>query len=366
MKHPYATCNIDDAIGATRNGVPIIIADDLMDESTFDLFIASQLITPSNIAFMRKYARGLICLALTPQRIAQLGLISAPQGHSSRHERLLGLSIGAADGITSGNTAEYYAITISAAIDSARDRTSLVSPGPVFVSAARDGGVLVRAGHIEAGVDLARLAGLNPSGTFCEIMSDNGALARTPDIHTFAQSHRLRIVTTSNLIAHRVSRERLVRRLVETNFSSHYGGAFRLILYENCITHVEHVALIKGAISNNEPTLTRMHAVDFFRDVIGDMATNATALHTAMQIISDAGNGAIVIIRESDNEALFEKLDIALGAEARTLALRAYGIGAQILLDLGIRRMILLSDTDRAVVGLDGYGLQIVRRQPLH
>jgi len=339
-----------------------ILIDDEARENEGDLVIPAQMANADVVNFMAKYGRGLICLALDSKRVKELGLRLMAQHNASRHQTAFTVSIEAAEGVTSGISAADRARTIAVAIDAAKGARDIVSPGHVFPLVARDGGVLVRAGHTEAAVDIARLAGLNPAGVICEIMNDDGSMARLPDLIPFAQEHKLKIATIADLIAYRRRQEKLVECVAETAFESAYGGTFRMRIYVNRIEYAEHIVLIKGEIDTTKPILVRMHALDVLHDVLGDThdAGKATDLHTAMQRIGKAGSGVIVLLREPRRSALLDKVKARMGEPAEPQAgLRDYGIGAQILLDIGVQEMILLSNSKRPVVGLEGYGLTI-------
>lgn len=352
---------IEEIIEDARNGRMFILIDDEDRENEGDLVIPAQMATPDAVNFMAKYGRGLICLTLTSARVKELGLSLMAQQNGTRHQTAFTVSIEAAEGVTTGISAADRAHTISVAIGHNRGRQDLVSPGHIFPLMARDGGVLVRAGHTEAAVDIARLAGLNPSGVICEIMNDDGSMARLPDLQKFAHQHKLKIATIASLIAYRRRQEKLIECVAETGFQSRYGGQFTMKVYINKIEYAEHIVLMKGKIEPKKPTLVRMHALDILHDVLGDTHdTKATNLHAAMERIGKVGNGVIVLLREPRRSAVLDKVRQRTGQtrEPQSL-LRDYGIGAQILIDLGIREMTLLSNSQRPVVGLEGYGLTI-------
>ena len=352
---------IEEIIEDARNGKMFILIDDEDRENEGDLVIPAQMATPDAINFMAKYGRGLICLSLTSSRVKELGLGLMASHNGTRHQTAFTVSIEAASGVTTGISAADRARTVSVAIDSGKTAKDIVTPGHIFPLVARDGGVLVRAGHTEAAVDIARLAGLNASGVICEIMNDDGSMARLPDLVKFAKEHNLKIATIASLIAYRRRSEKLVECVAETDFESQHGGKFRMRIYTNKIEYAEHVVLIKGAIHPEEPVLVRMHALDLLHDVLGDTYDNkATDLHSAMKRIGEAGSGVIVLLREPKRSALLDKVLTRMGEQNEPQAhLRDYGIGAQILLDLNIRNMTLLSNSKRPVVGLEGYGLTI-------
>ena len=351
----------EDVLEDARNGKMIILVDEEDRENEGDLVIPAQMATPDVINFMAKFGRGLICLALTSERVKQLGLPLMAKDNLSRHQTAFTVSIEAREGVTTGISAHDRAHTINVAIDPTKGRHDIATPGHVFPLVARDGGVLVRAGHTEAAVDMARLAGLNPAGVICEIMNDDGTMARLPDLLKFAQFHGLKIGTIADLIAYRRRHDKLIERAAETDLDSRYGGPFRMIVYRNKVEYAEHIALIKGDLKGSEPVMVRMHALNVLEDVLGDRHGRGSILEGAMRMISAAGRGIVVLIREPRPTALSDRVRRKLGEPVeRRGELRDYGIGAQILLDLGVKDMILLSNTRRTIVGLEGYGLTLV------
>jgi 3,4-dihydroxy 2-butanone 4-phosphate synthase/GTP cyclohydrolase II len=317
--------------------------------------------TPDAINFMAKHCRGLICLALERARVEQLGLPLMAQHNASRHQTAFTVSIEAREGVTTGISAADRAHTIAVAIDASKGAADIGTPGHVFPLVARDGGVLVRAGHTEAAVDVARLAGLNATGVICEIMNDDGSMARLPDLVKFAQKHKFKIATIASLISYRRRREKLVECVAKASFESRFGGEFQMRVYVNRIEYAEHVALVKGKLNAKKSVLVRMHALDVLHDVLADVSDRkATDLHASMKRIGEEGSGVVVLLRPPARTALSEKVRRRSGeAVAPSSDLRDYGIGAQILLDLGVREMVLLSNSRRPVVGLEGYGLTI-------
>jgi 3,4-dihydroxy 2-butanone 4-phosphate synthase/GTP cyclohydrolase II len=358
---------IEDIIADARNGRMFILVDDENRENEGDIIIPAQMATPEAINFMAKHGRGLVCLALTRQRVEQLGLPLMPQLNTSRLQTAFTVSIEAREGVTTGISAPDRARTVAVAIDAGKGPQDIVTPGHIFPLMARDGGVLVRTGHTEAAVDLARLAGLNPSGVICEIMNDDGTMARRPELIAFAQRHGLKIATIADLIAYRRRHDRIVERKLETPFHSHFGGDFRMHIYANKISNVEHIALVKGDLSTPEPVLVRMHALNVLEDVLGhDKGSRGGMLQGAMEAIGREGRGVLVLIREPVSNSLSDRMQSLMNAKTIGGAeLRNYGVGAQILLDLGIRDMILLSNTKRTIVGLEGYGLAVVAQRAI-
>ena len=369
--------SIDDVIEDARNGRMFILVDDEDRENEGDLVIPAEKANAETINFMAKFGRGLVCLAVTPERADQLGLELMAAKNLSRHQTAFTVSIEAREGVTTGISAADRAHTISIAINSNRGRMDIVSPGHIFPLIAQPGGVLVRAGHTEAAVDIARLAEFNPSGVICEVMNDDGTMARLPNLLTFAKQHGLRVASISDLIAYRRRTEKIVEKVAETTINSRYGGEFQLHVFANKVEPGEHVALTKGDVAEENPVLVRMHALNLIGDVLGDTTETqfaagekrdrATELHSAMELIGKKGCGVVVIICETSPTALSRFVS---EREGRPLSkpiseLRQYGIGAQILLELGVRSMILLTNTKRTIVGLDGYGLELVRQDPI-
>ena len=360
--------SIEDVIEDARNGRMFILVDDESRENEGDLVIPAQMATPEAINFMARYGRGLICLSLTLARIEELGLPLMAQHNESRHQTAFTVSIEAREGVSTGISVADRAHTIAVAIDPAKTRDDLGSPGHVFPLVANDGGTLVRAGHTEAAVDIARLAGLNPSGVICEIMNDDGTMARLPDLIQFAQFHGLKLATIADLIAYRLRHDTIVRRTVETTLHSKYGGDFRMMVFINSIDGAEHVALVMGDVTTNDPVLTRVHVLSVVEDVLGGRGgERGGELEAAMRAIGSAGRGVIVLIRDSQPSSLSESLK-ALDDDSgpgQAGDLREVGIGSQILLALGVHDMILLTNNKRTIIGLEGYGLSVVGRQAL-
>ena len=325
--------------------------------------MAAEKVTTEAVNFMARHARGLVCLAMTAHRVEQLGLPLMSPANGTRHQTAFTVSIEAKDGVTTGISAHDRAHTIAVAINPECGRDDIVSPGHVFPLAAREGGALVRAGHTEAAVDIARLAGLNPSGVICEIMNDDGTMARLPDLVAFAQRHALRLGTIADLIHHRRRTERLVKRVEQGELIDAVGGDWKLVVYANTVEYAEHLALVKGDLSGDEPVLVRMHGVNLLNDMLG--GPGMAALHGSMRQIAAAGRGVVVLIRDTQPTVLSDRVRHLTGAARPTGELRDYGIGAQILLDLGVKDLILLSNTQRTIIGVEGYGLHIVGRQPV-
>jgi 3,4-dihydroxy 2-butanone 4-phosphate synthase/GTP cyclohydrolase II len=356
----------EEIIEEARNGRMVILVDEEDRENEGDLYIPAEKANADAINFMARYGRGLICLAMTRQRIEQLRLPLMAQHNASRHQTAFTVSIEAREGVTTGISAADRARTIAVAIDPTKGPQDLAVPGHIFPLMARDGGTLVRAGHTEAAVDIARLAGLNPSGVICEIMNDDGTMARLPDLVKFAQFHNLKIGTIVDLIGYRRRHDNLVERVVESEIDSIWGGKFRMIVYRNRVEYAEHIALVKGDVADGKPVMVRVHALNVIEDVLGDHGGRSGVLHGAMQMIGEADRGVVVLIREPRATALSDRVRQKLGEPVENAAqLRDYGIGAQILIDLGVKDMIVLSNVQRTIVGLEGYGLTVVETRPI-
>ena len=352
----------EELLEEARRGRMFILVDDEDRENEGDLVIPAQFATPDAINFMARHARGLICLALTRHRVDQLGLPLMAQSNGTRHATAFTVSIEARDGVTTGISAADRARTVAVAVNPELGREHIVTPGHVFPLVAREGGTLVRAGHTEAAVDFARLAGLNPSGVICEIMNDDGSMARMPDLVAFAQHHGLKLGTIADLIAHRRRTERLVRRVEEGSVEG-VGGTWRVVVYASTLDQGEHLALVKGDLSGPAPVLVRMHATSLLRDMVGGKVEDD--LHAAMRTIAEAGRGAVVMLRDWRLDGLSQQVRAARERRLSSPEIRDYGIGAQILADLGLRDIIRLSDNPRPVVGLEGYGLTVVETRPI-
>lgn len=350
-----AISSIEDIIEDARNGRMFILVDHEDRENEGDLVIPAQMCTPSAINFMATHGRGLICLALPGTRIDALGLPLMSPKNSSRHETAFTLSIEAREGVTTGISAADRARTVSVAIDPTKGAADIATPGHIFPLKARDGGVLVRAGHTEAAVDVSRLAGLNPSGVICEIMNDDGTMARLPDLIAFAQRHGLKIGTISDLIGYRRRNDNLVKVTSEQLILSEFGGDWMMRIYTDVTEGAEHVVLIKGDIAAGGPVLTRMHTLDPLLDVVGLGATGRTQeFGEAMRLIAREGRGVLVLLRDLH-------MKLTSDSEVSPQTLRQYGLGAQILVSLGLHELVLLTNSPQPkVVGLEAYGLSII------
>ena len=351
-------------IDEARNGRMFILVDDDDRENEGDLVIPAQMATPDAINFMARHGRGLICLALTRDRADALQLAPMARDNRTRMETAFTVSIEAKEGVTTGISAADRARTIAVAIDAANGPDALVSPGHVFPLVARPGGVLVRAGHTEAAVDVARLAGLNPSGVICEIMREDGTMARLDDLIDFAGAHSLKIGTIRDLIAYRLRRDHMVSEVADTRFTSRRGAHWAAKVFRDKASGAEQLALVHGTVEHDKPTLVRMHSLDLFADVLGERSERSGLLEGAMHMIEREGAGVVVALHAAAPGSLSRSADLRSGKPAQGgEALRDYGIGAQILAALGIHDMILLTNTRHAPVGLSGYGLSIVEER---
>jgi len=361
-----ALASPEEIINEARNGRMFILVDDEDRENEGDLVIPAQMATPDAINFMATHGRGLICLALTKDRVDYLGLGLMSRNNGTRHETAFTVSIEAREGVTTGISAADRARTISVAIDGSKGPADIVTPGHVFPLVAKDGGVLVRTGHTEAAVDVARLAGLNPSGVICEVMKDDGTMARLDDLIPFAQKHGLKIGTIRDLIAYRRRHDHMVERRAETSFTSKWGGEWKAISFFNRATQTEQIVLQKGHVDPERPTLVRMHQMSVLNDVFGKEGPRSGVLARSMEIVGQEGAGIIVLLRTDGPDMLTRMLQVSAGQEDANMdELRDYGVGAQILAELGVHDMVLLTNSQHSLIALDGYDLAVVGQRPI-
>ena len=363
-----AISSIDEIIEDARNGRMFILIDAEDRENEGDLIIPASFATPEAVNFMARFGRGLICLAMTSERARTLNLDMMARENRESMGTAFTVSIEAKDGVTTGISAHDRAHTINVAIDPTLDADDIVSPGHVFPLVARDGGTLVRAGHTEAAVDISRMAGLNPAGVICEIMNDDGSMARLPELVAFAQLHNLKIGTIADLIEWRRHHDRYLERRVEAPLDSAYGSGFKTVVFRNSIDGAEHLAIVHGNIEPNQTTLVRVHRADILADILGEKGPREGLVARAMAVLAGAEEpGVMVFVNTMRPDAMSQRLGLKTGeAPDQHAPLRDYGVGAQILRELGVRNMIYLSDSEPArVAGLDGYGLSIEGWRPL-
>jgi len=353
---------VEEVVEEARQGKMFILVDAENRENEGDLVIPAQFATPDKVNFMAKHGRGLICLALTSERTRTLGLEPMSARNGTRMSTAFTVSIEAREGVTTGISAHDRAHTIAVAIDPTKNATDIVSPGHVFPLEARDGGVLVRAGHTEASVDIARLAGLIPAAVICEIMNDDGTMARLPELVGFSQHHGLKIGTIEDLIGYRTMHDHMIDKIVERDFESAYGAGFKVFVFRNQLNGSEYPALVRGDIKQDKPVLVRMHRADVAHDLLGAAGDRISLRERALkELATEEGPAVMVILWDRGPRSLSR----AIGGgphddDHKDRMLREYGVGAQILRELGVRQMVLLSDSPQQIVGLEGYGLTLV------
>ena len=363
---PHSLSSIEDIIQDAIDGLPYILVDADDRENEGDVIIPAQFATPRQINFMAKHARGLICLAITKARAEQLKLPPMTSNNQSGHGTAFTISIEAREGVTTGISAQDRAHTVAVAVDPSKAAFDIVSPGHVFPLVARDGGVLVRAGHTEAAVDIARLAGLTPASVICEVMNDDGSMARLPELLAFAAEHGLKVGTIADLIAYRRRSEKLVRCVATAPFNSFTGGELTIHVYRNEIDGGEHIALVKGQIDPAQDTLVRVHQVDLTADLLGWSSAHRDYVPRALRAIADhPGQAVAVFVSDPSADSISSRIAGGRKVYHDTNATKDYGIGAQILLDLEVRRMVLLTSSNGKLAALEGFGLTVIDRVPM-
>ena len=356
--------SIEEIVHEARNGNMYILIDDPDRENEGDLIIPAQMITPESINFMAKYGRGLICLALTKKRTDELELPLMNPSNQKNDLTAFTVSIEAKEGITTGISAADRAHTVSVAIDENKKKEDIVSPGHIFPVMAWAGGVLERAGHTEAAVDISDLAGLNPSGVICEIMSEDGSMARLPELINFAKKHSLKIGTVSDLIKYRLKNNRIIEMISERKFESEMGKNFKLKIFKNTLSGEKHYALVKNIPNKHKPTYVRMHKLDVTKDIFEEKNLFGDEISKSFKIIEEKGSGAIVLIN-SDMAPKIEKIFNRREKKENKMELREYGVGAQILLELSLHKIILLSNSNKKIIALDGFNLEIISQEKI-
>ena len=359
------TSSIEEIIDELKNGKMVIMVDDEDRENEGDLIIPAAKADADAVNFMATHGRGLICLTLTADRVKKLNLPLMAQNNQARDATAFTISIESAEGVTTGISAQDRATTIASAIDPLKGQNDITSPGHVFPLVARDGGVLVRAGHTEASVDLARLAGFEPAGTICEIMNDDGTMARIPDLVDFSNKHNIKIGKIVDLIAYRRKHDTFINKTLEEKITLKDGKDFDIKVFSNSFDPTEQIVLSKGDVSDGKPVMVRVHVISYFEDLIGELGSGNETLKQTVDIINKEGRGVLILVRDSSssviNNYLSEKAKSAKEIEEQKQSeLRIFGMGAQILSELGVKDMILLTNTDWKFVGLDAYNINIV------
>ena len=356
--------SIEEIINDAQNGKVFILVDEANRENEGDLILPAQMVTPEAINFMAKYGRGLICLALTKQRINDLELPLMNPSNQKNDLTAFTISIEAKEGVSTGISAADRAHTISIAINKNKNKEDIVSPGHIFPLMAWDGGVLERAGHTEAAVDIAKLADLNPSGVICEIMNDDGTMARLPELIDFSKKHNLKIGTVSDLIKYRLKNNKIIKLISERNFESEMGKDFKLKIFQNTLSGERHYALVKNISIDEKPTYVRMHKLDVTKDIFEEKNIFGHEISKSFNIIQEKGKGAIVLIN-SDMAPNIQKIFNRRDSKNNKLELREYGVGAQILLEIGLHKIILLSNSNKKIIALEGFDLEIVSQEKI-
>ena len=364
--------SIEEIINDLRNGKMVIMVDDEDRENEGDLIIPAQKVDDKAINFMATHGRGLICLTLTEKRVQELNLPLMSQNNDTRDSTAFTISIEAKEGVTTGISAQDRAITIHTAINHKKTKDDIISPGHVFPLVARDGGVLVRAGHTEASVDLSRLAGLIPAGVICEIMNDDGTMARVPDLIKFSENHNIRIGKIVDLIAYRRQKDNFLNKSYESQITLKSGEDFDIRIYESNFDKTEQIVLSKGNTNDGNPILVRVHVTDYFENLLGDYGSNDDSLRKSIKEISNEGRGILILVRDSGSSAISQLTELQdkyskgqKSVQEEKSELRVFGMGAQILSELGVKKMILLTNTDWKFIGLEAYNIEIIETRLL-
>ena len=362
--------SIEDIIEDQKLGKMVIMVDDEDRENEGDLIIPAQQVDDKAINFMAKYGRGLICLSLTEERVKELDLPLMSQNNDTRDSTAFTISIEAKEGVTTGISAQDRAVTIKTAIDQKKTKKDIMSPGHVFPLVSRDGGVLMRAGHTEASVDLARLSGHSPAGVICEIMNDDGTMARIPDLIEFSKKHGIKIGRIVDLIAHRRDKDKFIKKIYDSEISLKTDGKFNIKIYESLYDGTEQIILSKGNVNDGQPIMVRVHVTDYFDNLFGNYGSDDESLHKAINLIKDEGRGIIILIRDTGksiiNNLITNQYNEKDQSQRQTDELRIYGMGAQILSEVGVKKMILLTNTEWKFIGLDAFDIEITETKFLN
>ena len=364
--------SIEEIIKDLKNGKMVIMVDDEDRENEGDLIIPAQKVDDKAINFMATHGRGLICLTLTEKRVQELNLPLMSQNNDARDTTAFTISIEAKEGVTTGISAQDRAITIQTAINNTKTKDDIMSPGHVFPLVARDGGVLVRAGHTEASVDLSRLAGLVPAGVICEIMNDDGTMARIPDLIKFSEKHNIKIGKIVDLIAYRRQKDNFLNKSYDSTITLKSGENFDIKIYESSFDKTEQIVLSKGEIDDGNPILVRVHVTDYFENLLGEYGSNDESLRKSIKEISKEGRGILILVRDSGSSVISQLAALKddnskdeKNVQEEKSELRIFGMGAQILAELGVKKMILLTNTDWKFIGLEAYNIEIVETKLL-
>ena len=362
--------DIEEIIEDQKSGKMVIMVDDEDRENEGDLIIPAQKVDDKAINFMATYGRGLICLSLTEERVKELDLPLMSQNNDTRDSTAFTISIEAKEGVTTGISAQDRAVTIRTAIDKSKSKRDLMSPGHVFPLVARDGGVLIRAGHTEASVDLARLSGHSPAGVICEIMNDDGTMARVPDLINFSKKHNIKIGRIVDLISHRRHKDKFIKKSYDSEIILDSGGKFNIKIYESIYDGTEQIVLSKGDIDDGKPIMVRVHVTDYFDNLFGKYGSDDESLHKAIKIIKNEDRGVVILIRDTGksiiNNLITNQSNSVDHTENNSDELRIYGMGAQILSEIGVKKMILLTNTEWKFIGLEAFDIEIVETKFLN